>query len=238
MSSLDNKKSYAIPECAKHLHFAQNILFYPLNFHLEEIQEENDIPRIAHMIWVGNDSRPEYFDANANKWKELMPQWEVRIWTNDDLTLEHFPQETLDLLENVKKGAQKADIMRYFIIEKYGGVYVDSDITPHNSLETLITKVPGGKAIICHDLELTWPYVINAFFAAVPNHPLFQIASKLAMIATINTENLHMHTGPRLLGEAVSKLEENKIVLLPIDYFYRNLDYNGRYGNHFYAKKW
>ena len=232
---------YDIPDCAKKLPFAKNIIFYPLDFNFSESDkhiEENNIPRIIHLIWVGDNEKPNYFDNNVNKWKELMPSWEVRIWTNNDITTEHFPEEIINLLNDVKKGAQKADIMRYFIMEKYGGFYLDADITPHRSLEPLITQIPDGKVIICHDLPLTWQYISIGFFAAIPNHPLFQLTTQLVYKATINTEDIHMHTGPRLLGEAVSKLTDNKIVLLPTELFYRNLHFNERFGNHFYAKEW
>ena len=227
-----------IPDCAKHLHFAKNIIFYPLQFQYLNEPKENDIPRIAHLIWVGDNPRPNYFDNNVSKWKELMPLWEIRVWTNDDINLQHFPESVIDLLSQVKKGAQKADIMRYFIMEKYGGIYLDSDVTPHRSLEILKTQMPNAKAIICHDLPLTWQYISIGFFAAVPNHPLFKLTTELVVKSTLNTPDLHMHTGPRLFGEAVSQLTGHKIVLLPTEYFYRNLDFNERFGHHFYAKEW
>jgi mannosyltransferase OCH1-like enzyme len=228
-----------IPDCSKHLHFAKNIIFYPLNFNsLLNETTENNIPRIAHLIWVGDNPRPNYFDSNVNKWRELMPLWQIRVWTNADITLEHFPEKVIELLSKVQKGAQKADIMRYFIMEKYGGVYLDSDVTPHTSLESLKTKIPDAQAVLCHDIPLTWQYISIGFFAAVPNHPLFKLTTELVFQSTINTEDLHMHTGPRLLGEAVYQLSGHKIVLLPSLYFYHNVNYNERFGHHFYAKEW
>jgi len=48
-----------------------------------------------------------------------------------------------------------------------------------------------------------------------------------------------MQTGPRLLGEAMMHLPADcPIILLPIEFFYRNLDFNERFGHHFYAKEW
>ena len=141
------------------------------------------------------------------------------------------------MLKIVEKGAQKADIMRYFIIEKYGGIYLDSDITPHLSMKPLI-NIENANVILCHDLPLTWEYISIGFFAAVPHHPLFQTTCQLCYHAKLNTDDLHLHTGPRLLGDAVSKLKNNKIVLLPTKFFYRNENYDGRFGHHFYAKDW
>uniref|UniRef100_A0A6C0HSK9 Glycosyltransferase n=1 Tax=viral metagenome TaxID=1070528 RepID=A0A6C0HSK9_9ZZZZ len=227
--------NFEIPECAKYLPFSENIIFYPDNYEFENPDTiENDIPKIIHLIWVGNEP-PSYFELYLKKWKELMPDWEVRYWSNKDITVEHFPQSIIDKINLCEKGAQKADIMRYFIIEKYGGFYVDSDVTPHRSFEPLL-KI-DAKAIICHDLPLTWKYIINAFFGGVPHHTLFQNACSLCYNIVINTEDIHMQSGPRLFGEAVSKVS-NKIVLLPTKFFYRNENYDGRFGNHFYAKCW
>ena len=232
---------FSIPDCAKHLNFSENIIFYPENFEFnlenKNSHTENNIPKIVHVIWVGDKDPPHYFEKNNLKCKELMPDWEIRVWRNEDISLEHFPQEIIDMLKIVEKGAQKADIMRYFIIEKYGGIYLDSDITPHLSMKPLI-NIENANVILCHDLPLTWEYISIGFFAAVPHHPLFQTTCQLCYHAKLNTDDLHLHTGPRLLGDAVSKLKNNKIVLLPTKFFYRNENYDGRFGHHFYAKDW
>jgi hypothetical protein len=70
---------------------------------------------------------------------------------------------------------------------------------------------------------------------------LLQILTEMAYEAIINTPDIHMHTGPRLIGKGVSEysqLTEDKIVLLKTEYFYRNLDYNDRFGTHTFAKEW
>lgn len=229
---------FDIPKCSEHLSFAQNIIFYPENYEFDTNSVvTNNIPKIIHLIWVGENDPPSYFNLHFRKWKELMPDWELRVWRNEDITLQHFPEDIIQLLKTVKKGAQQADIMRYFIMEKYGGVYLDSDITPHKTLESLI-QIPDAKVILCHDLELTWQYISIGFFAAEPNHPLFKLCAQLCYAVKLNTEDVHMQTGPRLLGEAVSRITDNKIILLPTKFFYRNETYDGRFGHHFYAKQW
>lgn len=226
--------------------FIKKITFYPENYEVDSernISFKNGIPRIIHLIWVGKTDAPAFFDLHIIKWQELMPNWEIRVWKNKDITIEHFPEKIINILQNVKKGAQKADIMRYFIIEKYGGIYLDSDITPNKSLEPLMEI--DTKIILCHDMPLTWEYIQIAFFAAEPCHPLFKIASELCYSANINGDHLYIDTGPRLFGQAMFKLDENKIeteineiILLPSKFFYYNENYEGRFGNHFYAKMW
>lgn len=235
---------YPIPNHSKHLHFSQYISFFPNTFEFDFNYEKNSndvnsIPRILHIIWVGERDPPSYVFENIKQWTKLMPNWKIMFWTNNDLTTKHFPLDIIYLLDKVKQGAQKADIMRYYIMEKYGGVYVDTDVTPYHSFDPLITQLPNTEAIICHDLDLTCEYISIGFFAAIPNHPIFVKTCELCQTVSINTDNIYMVTGPKLLGDAVSITPvSTKTVLLPSKFFYRNMDFEGRFGNHFYAQEW
>jgi mannosyltransferase OCH1-like enzyme len=208
----------------------------------------NNIPPILHMIWVGDTGYPSYVIDALTNWSSLMPTWQIRLWTNSDITTEHFPEDIIHMIHTATKGAQKADIMRYFIVEKYGGVYVDADVIPCKSLEPI--RHINTDIIICHDLPVTWNYISIGFFAAVPHHPILTRACQLCRGATINTADIHLQTGPRLFGEAVASTSD-AIALLNIYFFYRNRmgdtdcngtkcasDFEGRLGEHWYAKTW
>jgi glycosyltransferase involved in cell wall biosynthesis/mannosyltransferase OCH1-like enzyme len=214
------------------------------------------IPRILHMAWVGDAEQPEYVEEYKKKWEELMPEWNVRLWTNADINDQEFPADIVERINSSEKGAQKADLMKFHIINKYGGIYLDTDIIPHRSLDPLIDM--GEPIVMCHDLPdgITWDFMACAFLAAVPNHPVFAKACKLCQTAEINTDDIHMKTGPKLWGEAVMDRtnvnSDEKYSLLHMSYFYRNLegqqisqdgtcrtdDFDGRFGSHFYAKGW
>jgi hypothetical protein len=199
----------------------------------------NNIPRILHLIWVGNNEQPKYVMEHLLKWKTLMPNWQIILWTNEDLIEEKFPLNFLDLLNKVNSGAQKADILRYFIVEKYGGFYIDADIIPNKSLEPIIKQHYNTSLVICHDIELTWEYIINAFFAAVPNHPVLKRACEMCLNnLVINTEDIHMHSGPRLFGECIYLNQKSDIICIPSILFYHNLNFDNRFGMHMYAKNW
>lgn len=198
----------------------------------------NNIPRILHLIWVGNKKEPSYLLENIEKWKKLMPNWQIRLWTNNDLTTKHFPLQIIYLLDKVERGVQKADIMRYFIIEKYGGIYVDADIFPHRSLEPLINQLPETDVILCHDIAISWPYIMNAFFASIPNHPIFKTVCNLCNNIIINTEDIHMQSGPRLFGEAIFLNEMPNITVINTLYFYHNENFDSKFGTHKYLKQW
>jgi mannosyltransferase OCH1-like enzyme len=211
---------------------------------------KQDIPRLLHLIWVGDALQPAYVDLHLNEWRQLMPDWTVRLWTNADITENNFDLPYLNLINSAEKGAQKADIMRYLIVFKYGGVYMDTDIKPHRSLDPLVTL--GRSFIICHDIYITWAYVACAFFAAPAEHPILEYAARLCLSATLNTNDVHLQTGPRIFGEAIAMADYlEPCVLLHHQYLYRNIigdqGVDGkpitentlqRFGNHFYAHDW
>jgi mannosyltransferase OCH1-like enzyme len=203
------------------------------------------IPRKLHLIWVGGSLAPDYVQANFNMWKQLMPEWDCKLWVDDDITSDVFP---VDLVHSATKGAQKADIMRYFILEKFGGVYMDTDVTPYKSLEPIVHM---GDFVSCHDMEITWKYIAIGFIASVPHHHIIAEICDRCHTATLNTADIHMQTGPRLFGDVVMQYH-TEVVFLTSEHFYRNMkgeiwlddgsirseDIEHRFGNHFYAKCW
>jgi mannosyltransferase OCH1-like enzyme len=209
------------------------------------------IPALLHMIWVGPNEAPKYVNEYCETWRILMPTWQIRLWTNADLTAAEFPVNLLAKINAATSGAQKADLMRYYIIYRHGGVYLDTDVIPHRSLEPIRGL---GPLVLCHDMPLSWAYISIGFFAAVPYHPVLDYACRLCLSAPLNTSDIHMQTGPRILGEAVLRTPPptgEKYQALHCYFFYRNMvgqqklngysvttDFDARFACHFYAKMW
>lgn len=208
------------------------------------------IPNILHMIWVGDVAAPSYFLENYTKWKQLMPEWEIRLWTNKDLHTGVIDKNYLDLINKTNIGAQKADLLRYYIINKFGGYYADGDIIPERSLNEL--NIDTQDLIICHDLQIEWAYIAIGFFAASSNHPLLQHVIHKMYNVDFSISNIHLTTGPAAFGSAYFALKDTlNCLILPHWYFYRNKkgdigidgiylkdDINGIFGSHRYAATW
>lgn len=215
------------------------------------------IPNILHMIWVGDRTPPKYFWDNLNGWKDLMPNWTFMVWTNEVLTekvIGSQHKDFLDLLGRCRNGAQMADLLSYFAIERFGGYFMDADVTPIRSLDELDTQ--GKDVILCHDLpEITWNYISTGFFGGVPHHPLFQNLVKNANRIDLTDPEIQMTTGPGHMGKEWFKIDWFKnggYLMLPYWSFYRNRvgdpspympdrimqDHPEAFGNHFYAGTW
>lgn len=197
------------------------------------------IPLRFHMIWVGENPIPSHALQNFESWKKIMPHWEARLWNNDDINLSEFSQEVINKINQAKKGAQKADIMRYFIIKKYGGFYIDTDTVPNRSLDPLVYT--GSDLVLYHDNDLTWEYIINCFFGATAQHPVLQEVCKRVINAELNTPDVNFKTGPYLWGVVISQVPPQngkKYLLLDFPLFSKFHNPPDKLGTHTYAASW
>lgn len=99
-----------------------------------EPSENPRIPKIIHHIWVGG-TLPPVFQKYINSWKKHHPDWEHRLWTDEDV--KSFEFVTKKAYFRCKNPGHKADILRYEILNKFGGLYVDTDflcLKPHDKL--------------------------------------------------------------------------------------------------------
>lgn len=87
------------------------------------------IPKTIHQIWLGNKSMPQKFKLYIDGWRNMYSDYEHILW-NDSLVIEKnvIPEELKDLYFNNKLSCVfRADILRYLLIKKYGGIYLDVD---------------------------------------------------------------------------------------------------------------
>ena len=82
------------------------------------------IPKIIHQIWIGSPLPDKYIPL-INSWKLNHPDWEYILW--DDVMIDALGLINKDQYDTSTNYGQKADIARYEILYRVGGVYVDID---------------------------------------------------------------------------------------------------------------
>ena len=87
------------------------------------------IPKIIHACWFGTLPIPEEHKKYIEGWRKVMPNYEIRVWTYDDFSKEltgsyKFFEESVQR----KAWAFTSDFFRVYILKKYGGIYVDTDV--------------------------------------------------------------------------------------------------------------
>jgi mannosyltransferase OCH1-like enzyme len=93
------------------------------------------IPPIFHQIWLGADPYPDAFAAYARGWQETHPGWELRLWIEETIPDDVQRREVYETLRNP---SERSDVLRYELLHRFGGVYLDCDVECRRSLQPLI----------------------------------------------------------------------------------------------------
>jgi len=186
------------------------------------------IPKIIHQTW--RDRRiPAAFQRYVDSWKQRHPDWEYRLWTDRDnrrFIKRHY-RWFLAQYDAYRWPIQRADAVRYFILHRHGGLYVDLDFQCLKPLDALLE----GKQCVLglephqHCLDHCQEQIVsNALMAAAPGHPFFgAVIDQLPKYAErVNTvQPILETTGPFMLSHVYADFSaRHTIHLVPSKYLF------------------
>jgi hypothetical protein len=148
-------------------------------------------PRIFHRIWLDEPERPE-FAAWRDRLQELHPDWEIRTWQDSsEFTWLRNKDLFYKYLETDPFG-RVPDILRYELLWRFGGVYIDTDFEPLRSIEPLLED-PRPFAAWENDRTMC-----TAVLASPPKHPAIGelIEGLPAQCAATEDKTPNYATGP------------------------------------------
>lgn len=133
------------------------------------------IPRTIHQIWIGESSPPAAFEAWSERWQELNPDWSYVRWS--DCPINFAVRDLFDRAEEIVDpagvGQFRADVLRYEILHRFGGVYVDLDFEPVRPLSAIDELVGAAEAWAAW--EETGRWVGNAILGAEAGSPAMRV---------------------------------------------------------------
>jgi len=142
------------------------------------IKKNKNTKKLVHQIYgIFDDGIPlkdiSVFYENVQKTKQLCKKhnYQYKMWNlkqSVKLIKDHFPQY-LSLWNSFPLPIQRADFIRYCILYKYGGIYIDCDIHPLRSLDDLFLK--DYFFVTWHDDKKSLPY--NAVMGSQKNEKLY-----------------------------------------------------------------
>ena len=121
------------------------------------------IPKKIHQIWLGEKSIPRICKKWMNSWKDLNPQWEYKLW--DEKNIKELNVEDLNVYSKKFNPGYRSDILRYVILKKFGGMYVDTDFECLKSLPTNILQYK----FIAGTMFGNNPCIGNSILMSAPN---------------------------------------------------------------------
>lgn len=157
----------------------------------DSMEYEQKIPKI---IWqtMKTNLVPVFIKSYAYSWIEMNPEYEYRFHDNNDILdfLKNDFPEFLKGYNNLKYGASKADLWRYLVIYKYGGVYADIDCMCINPLREWIDKDKSFVTALGTNKDICQWLIISE-----PKNPIFLRAAQKTIRNSQNQNALSSHYG-------------------------------------------
>ena len=82
------------------------------------------IPKIMHQLWIGPKPAPITL---MDTWKKLNPDFEYIHWNEAEFIKRNMTFKCQSKIDEIEEINGKADILRWEILYKYGGVFLDAD---------------------------------------------------------------------------------------------------------------
>jgi mannosyltransferase OCH1-like enzyme len=174
------------------------------------------IPKILHIIWVGDESKRP--DNCIETWVKHNPGWQVQLWGNDDLVSTEWinAKHMREMSKRELNGV--ADLMRWEILYHQGGFVVDADSICQRPLEDWLLE---GEAFACWENEIDRPKLIAAgYVASVPENPFFgQIIQDINAEESVVGDMAWKTVGPLRLTKAFYQYKYSNLTIWPSHFF-------------------
>ncbi|ETV94447.1 hypothetical protein H310_11776 [Aphanomyces invadans] len=200
------------------------------------------IPKIIHQSWKSADHIPSKFVQWMQSWRTHHPTWTYVFWDdsdNLDLFEEHYSKYA-PVARRVSK-IQLADMSRYALLHRYGGLYVDGDFEALQPMDDL-TDLPLFLSFepLVHSVLLegaSAPVLCNAILASMAGHPFWLEVLDNILDAFNSPGGARQDpvslTGPRMVQHTMSQHAKAAsaatttpgIILLDEEYFYPEVAY-------------
>lgn len=87
--------------------------------------------------WFGGAKKPEIVLRCIESWRKFMPDWEIKEWNEDNY---HTNSSYFEKALKKKKYAFASDYARFDILNRFGGIYLDTDMELIKNLQPLVEK--------------------------------------------------------------------------------------------------
>lgn len=194
----------------------------------------NRIPQIIHQIWSGiEDPLPEYFRKLGDTWKEDYPDWDYQFWDNDKMNhfVNEFYPQYVEFYVALPYDIQRWDVIRYLILYKMGGMYVDFDYQSLLPLNNLIEDKEccfAEEEVFYNEKEKPMSYFNNALMLSIPMHPFIEkvihaiFSTNVGLLKLLPKDECVLNsTGPRMLSNlycSLSHEEKESVYIIPAKY--------------------
>ena len=164
-----------------------------------KIDYAQKIPKIIWQTFKTNEV-PLIMKDYVDSWIIKNPEYEYKFFDDEDVLKflrNDFPKY-YEGYNAIKYGASKADLWRYLIIYKYGGVYADMDCQCINSLRNWIK--PSSEFVTQFGVNKD---ICQWLLISAPGNPIFLRAAEKSLENIIKNNTVASHYGFKLRNKEI-----------------------------------
>lgn len=168
-----------------------------------------NIPKIIYQTWHSHKLPPN-IKLSVNQIKNNHPDFTYNFFDDNDcreFIKEHYDSATLNAFDRLIPGAYKADLWRYCVLYKTGGIYLDIKYKCVNGFN--FNQVINNEHWVLDNNNLD---IYNALLVCNPGNPIL-LACIRQIIVNVNTNyygaNQLCPTGPALLRNKLYSYIDN-----------------------------
>jgi mannosyltransferase OCH1-like enzyme len=127
---------------------------------------ENNI----HQIWVGDARTPSHIKHYIDEVKERHPDFNYYLWTDDNLP--ELPEHLKKIYDAYNEPAIKADLLRMYVVYKFGGIYLDADFKTIEGFYSSVIPHKEHDGFIVYNDSYKMSALANTIFGFKKENPL------------------------------------------------------------------
>lgn len=174
------------------------------------------IPKIIHYVWMGGNPLPDYANKNIETWKKFNPDYEIKEWNESNFDINYCKYEK-EVYESKKFGFI-GDIIRFYALYHFGGIYMDVDVECIKSFDSLL----DNNAVLGFEGKY---HFSNAILMSEKGNPLFKYFLDQYNDRSFKSDDKYLwgcgydlFSGPAIMTSAFMKYYKK--------HFIKNGDYN------------
>ncbi|QXT34169.1 hypothetical protein KV697_09925 [Sphingomonas sanguinis] len=148
---------------------------------------------LFHRVWFGDTPIPSHYEAYWEAWQRQFPDARFITWTDADLPTLTISREKI---ESVSVMPMRADIARYEILYRFGGICLDCDVMPYQHFDV---AEMSRMLTVCNE-DASTDYCSIGFIGAPKGHAIFRELLDHIMSHDLDETRTNVSTGPWLFG--------------------------------------
>ena len=176
------------------------------------------IPKIIHQLWIGDKPSPTKF---MDTWRDKNPDFEYIRWNEQEIKERNIEFECQNRIDEMTEINGKADIMRWELLYRYGGVFIDADSICIEPIDDVLMETPCFAG---WENEQARPGLIaTGTMGFPPKDPFVKKAIEWMRENSMITGEVQYKAwylvGPGLMTRIYNQYKGNNLVVQPSYYF-------------------